>query len=105
MIINKDKYPNKEDYEPRGIVRSEELPLSDPSDSNVSEVFRKNELTKTGANKPSAFNENKKDASTKEPALTVPSDENGAGEQSYTFNKDVHKKWNELNPKENPIRE
>ncbi|MFS0576830.1 hypothetical protein AB1K83_14420 [Sporosarcina sp. 179-K 3D1 HS] len=104
MITNKDKYPNKEDYEPRGIVRSGELPLSDPSDSNVSDVFRKNELTKTGANKPSAFNENKKE-SVKEMGQPNLSVEFGMEQPSYTFNKDVHKKWNDLNPKENPVRD
>ena len=58
-----DKYPNKADYEPNVDKHGKEdgeLPLADPSESNETEVFRKNETKKSDENKPSAFSENKK---------------------------------------------
>lgn len=64
MTKENDKYPNKADYEPNVDKNSKEdgdLPLSDPSESNATEVFRENESKKDEENKPSAFSENKKD--------------------------------------------
>ena len=57
MTKSDGKYPNKEDLEPKvkGIANSDELPLADPSDSNTSDVFRKNTLVKTGEDEQSAF--------------------------------------------------
>ena len=63
MSKKNDKYPNKADYEPNVDKHSKEdgeLPLADPSESNETEVFRKNESKKADENMPSAFNENKK---------------------------------------------
>jgi len=57
-----DKYPNKADYEPnidKHSTEDGELHLADPSESNETEVFRKNESKKADENRPSAFSENK----------------------------------------------
>ena len=62
MTIKNDKYPNKADYEPnidKHLPNGDELPLSDPSESNTTKEFRTNEAKTEGENKPSAFNENK----------------------------------------------
>lgn len=64
MSKKHDKYPNKADYEPnvdKNTVDTGELPLSDPSESNATEVFRENEAKKEEEQKPSAFAENKKE--------------------------------------------
>ena len=65
MTIKDGKYPNKADYEPNidkhlkdGIL-SDELPLSDPSESDTTKEFRLNESKTEGENEPSAFSENK----------------------------------------------
>ena len=49
MTKSDGKYPNKEDLEPKvpGAASSDELPLADPSDSNTSDIFRKNALEKS----------------------------------------------------------
>lgn len=63
MSKETDKYPNKADYEPnvdKNAREDGELPLSDPAESNATEVFRKNEAKKEDGYKPSAFGENKK---------------------------------------------
>lgn len=63
MTKENGKYPNKADYEPnvdKNRKEDGELPLSDPSESNATEVFRKNESTKDDEHKPSAFSDNKK---------------------------------------------
>jgi len=63
MSKKMDKYPNKADYEPNVDKHSSEdgeLHLADPSESNETEVFRKNEFKKSDESKPSAFSENKK---------------------------------------------
>jgi len=65
MTKQDGKYPNKADYEPnvdkhmKDGSKLDELPLSDPSESNATRVFRENETEKKGENKPSAFHENK----------------------------------------------
>ena len=65
MAKENAKYPNKADYEPnvdkhtKDGTNLDELPLSDPSESNATKVFRENETGTDGDDKPSAFNENK----------------------------------------------
>lgn len=62
MVKKNDKYPNKADYEPNVDKHSEEkgeLPLSDPAESNATEVFRKNEEKVEGEQEQSAFGQNK----------------------------------------------
>lgn len=62
MTKKEDKYPNKADYEPNVDKNSEEsgeLPLSDPAESNATEVFRKNEAKVEGEQEQSAFGQNK----------------------------------------------
>jgi len=63
MAKHNDKYPNKADFEPNRDLHlkdgGEELPLSDPSESDSTEVFRENETNDKGEHKPSAFSENK----------------------------------------------
>ena len=64
MTKENDKYPNKADFEPnidKNTTEDGNLPLSDPSESNATEVFRKNEGKTDDENIPSAFGENKKD--------------------------------------------
>ena len=57
------KYPNKADYEPnidkylKEGINIDELPLSDPSESNATKVFRENEMKSKGENEPSAFSD------------------------------------------------
>ena len=65
MTKSDGKYPNKEDLEPKvpGAASSDELPLADPSDSNTSDIFRKNALEIVGEHSQSAFGANKPDAS------------------------------------------
>lgn len=56
------KYPNKADYEPnvdKNAVEKGELPLSDPAESNETEVFRENEAKEEGVEEQSAFGQNK----------------------------------------------
>lgn len=66
MAKRNSKYPNKSDYKPNVDMYMEigesfgELPLSDPSESNSTKVFRKNESKTEGENEPSAFHQNKK---------------------------------------------
>lgn len=65
MKMRTGNYPNKTDFEPyygistRGNGTSYELPLSDPSESNATEVFWKNEMNEVDIHKPSAFSFNK----------------------------------------------
>lgn len=62
MTNKNDKYPNEEDYKPKvdkHSVEKGELPLSDPAESNVTEVFRKNEAKEEGAQQQSVFGQNK----------------------------------------------
>ena len=63
MSKKNDKYPNKADYEPnidKNTVDNGELPLSDPSESNETEVFRQNEAKTDAVLDKSAFGQNKK---------------------------------------------
>ena len=63
MAKKEDKYPNKADYEPnidKNAVDKGELPLSDPAESNATEVFRKNEAKTDDEQEQSAFGQNKK---------------------------------------------
>ena len=62
MSKKQAKYPNKADYEPNideKTVENGELPLSDPAESNESEVFRENEAKVEGEEEQSAFGQNK----------------------------------------------
>lgn len=62
MIKKNDNYPNKADFEPnvdKHSVEKGELPLSDPAESNATEVFRKNEAKEEGEQEQSAFGYNK----------------------------------------------
>jgi len=65
MTKQDGKYPNKADYEPnvdkhmKDGTNLDELPLSDPSESNATKVFRENETKMKDENEPSAFNQNK----------------------------------------------
>ncbi len=94
MTKSDGKYPNKEDFEPKvaGVGKSDELPLADPSDSNVTEVFRKNEQKKTGENEPSAFATNKVDSGYDKPKSgeRFPLGD----EDDREFNQESHDKWN-----------
>lgn len=64
MTKQNGKYPNKADFEPnvdQHLAENrdiEDLPLSDPAESNSTKTFRENETATEGENKPSAFNEN-----------------------------------------------
>ncbi|WP_172372609.1 hypothetical protein [Sporosarcina jiandibaonis] len=58
-----ENYPNKADFEPKVDKHGKtdaDLPLSDPAESNETEVFRENEFKEDGEQKPSAYGENKK---------------------------------------------
>lgn len=55
-------YPTQADYEPRtGHLPSDELPLSDPADSDTTDDFRNNGYRPTDLNNPSTFGQNKTD--------------------------------------------
>ncbi|MBE1555283.1 hypothetical protein [Sporosarcina limicola] len=109
MTIKDGKYPNKKDLEPKvvhpngEVLPSRELPLADPSDSNSTDVFRKNAHDKTGEHKPSAYSENKKEASSSynnpKPGERFPY---GDQEQyNREFNHQAHNEWNEQKVKGN----
>ncbi|AOV06181.1 hypothetical protein [Sporosarcina ureilytica] len=62
MSMGHKNYPNKADYEPnvdKYTVDTGELPLSDPAESNATEVFRKNEAKTEEGRVQSAFGQNK----------------------------------------------
>lgn len=64
MSKKMDKYPNKKDYEPyigKYAKDDGELPLADPSESNATEVFRKNESKQDEEQHQSAYGQNKKE--------------------------------------------
>lgn len=96
MQKNPNNYPTKDDYEPRvfhpkkGVIRTEELPLADPADSNSDEIFRINEHSEDGKHQPSAYSENKLESSgsplatTHQPISTL-----------KEYNDNAHEKWNE----------
>jgi len=96
MTKSDGKYPNKEDFEPKvaGVGKSDELPLADPSDSNVTEVFRKNEQKKTGENEPSAFSINKVDSDYNKPKSEERFSHENEDESDREFNQESHDKWN-----------
>ncbi|QUW20984.1 hypothetical protein JSQ81_14325 [Sporosarcina sp. Marseille-Q4063] len=59
-----ENYPNKADFEPNVDKHGKtnaDLPLSDPAESNETEVFRENEYKETEKDiqKPSAYGEHK----------------------------------------------
>ncbi|MDW0108501.1 hypothetical protein QT716_00400 [Sporosarcina aquimarina] len=87
VTIKDGKYPNKKDLEPKvpkpGKVAgpSDELPLSDPADSNFSYEFRDNEQDTTGERDSSLFKENVEEPS-KQP----------------NHNEKAHNEWNESKP-------
>ena len=57
-IRNGRDYPNKQDYEPRtGNLPSDELPLSDPADSNMTDAFEDNDPTRTNEANKDGYNE------------------------------------------------
>ncbi len=96
MTKSDGKYPNKEDFEPKvaGVGKSDELPLADPSDSNVTEVFRRNEQKKTGENEPSAFAANKIDSGYNKPKSGERFPFGDKEEYDREFNQESHDKWN-----------
>lgn len=62
MTKKYENYPNKADYEPNIDKNTEdtgELPLSDPAESNATDVFRKNEAKTEEVEEQSAFGQNK----------------------------------------------
>lgn len=64
MTEKQAKYPNKADYEPNideHIEEKGELPLSDPSETNETKVFRENEAKVAGEEEQSAFGQNKEE--------------------------------------------
>lgn len=109
MTKSDGKYPNKEDLEPnvKGMGNYDELPLADPSDSNVSAIFRENEMEKTGENKPSAFATNKVDNlgtgynKPKSDERILVSESN---KENSNFNQQTHDEWNKEKPNERPFR-
>lgn len=96
MTKSDGNYPNKEDFEPKvaGVGKSDELPLADPSDSNVTDVFRKNEQKKTGEDEPSAFATNKVDSNYNKPNSEESSPLADKDEYDREFNQESHDKWN-----------
>jgi hypothetical protein len=59
-----ENYPNKTDFEPKVDKHGKpdaDLPLSDPAESNETEVFRENEFKETekDVQKPSAYGDHK----------------------------------------------
>ena len=109
MTKSDGKYPNKEDLEPniKGMSKSDELPLADPSDSNTTEVFRENEQEETGENKPSAFGSNKMDNPNKGDSKPKSGEGYPYGEvdkENSNFDQHTHDKWNKEKPNEDPFK-
>ncbi|WP_039042666.1 hypothetical protein [Sporosarcina sp. ZBG7A] len=83
MTIKDGKYPNKEDLEPKVPKQgkpagpADELPLSDPADSNFTQEFLENEREKTGEHAPSVFKESEEKSSER------------------NHNEKAHTEWNE----------
>lgn len=96
MLNNPNKYPTKDDYEPRvhhpekGVIRTNELPLADPADSNSDEIFRKNAHSEDGKQQPSAYSENK--LSSTNGTRTTQEQPSFEGQQ---HNYKAHEQWNE----------
>ncbi|MFJ7934121.1 hypothetical protein [Sporosarcina sp. NPDC096371] len=97
MTKSDGKYPNKEDFEPKvaGAAKSDELPLADPSDSNVTDVFRKNARGKIGENEPSAFAANKVEKGYIKPKSDGDLSSEEQEESNREFNQESHDKWNQ----------
>ncbi|MFC5605107.1 mechanosensitive ion channel [Sporosarcina koreensis] len=56
-VGNGSDYPTKRDYEPRtGNLPSDELPLSDPADSNMTDAFNENDPTRTNEANQDGYN-------------------------------------------------
>lgn len=111
MTKSDGKYPNKEDLEPKvkGVAHSDELPLADPSDSNTSDVFRKNTLKKTGENEQSAYGTYKTDTGYNKPKSDEQSpfgEENKEdnNKEDNNFDQETHDKWNQEKPNEDPFK-
>jgi hypothetical protein len=106
MTKSDGKYPNKEDLEPKvkGAANSGELPLADPSDSNTSDVFRKNTLDKTGENEQSAFGTNKTDTGYNKPQSVDQSPIEEQNKEDSKFDQETHDKWNKEKPNEDPFK-
>ena len=106
MTKSDGKYPNKEDFEPKvpGAASSDELPLADPSDSNTSDIFRKNALEIVGEHSQSAFGANKPDASYNIPKPGECFPYGDKKEYDRQFNQLSHDKWNELKPNQDPFK-
>ncbi|MCM3755919.1 hypothetical protein M3197_00315 [Sporosarcina aquimarina] len=83
MTIKDGNYPNKEDLEPKVPKKGKpagpanELPLSDPADSNFTHEFLENERDKTGEHAPSIFKESE------------------AKSSERIHNEKAHAEWNE----------
>ncbi|KAA0955822.1 hypothetical protein FQ087_14640 [Sporosarcina sp. ANT_H38] len=106
MTKSDGKYPNKEDLEPKvkGVANSDELPLADPSDSNTSDVFRKNSLNKTGENEQSAFGTYKTDTGYNKPKSDEQYSVGEENKEDSKFDQETHDKWNEEKPNEDPFK-
>jgi hypothetical protein len=106
MTKSDGKYPNKEDLEPKvkGAANSDELPLADPSDSNTSDVFRKNTLDKTGENEQSAFGTYKTDTGYNKPQSDDQSPFEELNKEDSKFDQETHDKWNQEKPNEDPFK-
>ncbi|MBB4822867.1 hypothetical protein HNO89_000085 [Sporosarcina luteola] len=103
MTIKDGTYPNKKDIEPKILFHGkkpttyDELPLSDPADSNWTKEFRKNAEDKTGKDSPSAYSENKKSGNPNYHVLK-PGERFPYGDRekyNREFNHKAHEKWNE----------
>ncbi|WP_025783138.1 hypothetical protein [Sporosarcina sp. D27] len=83
MTIKDGKYPNKEDLEPKVPKQGKpagpanELPLSDPADSNFTHEFLENEREETGEHAPSISKKSEEKSSER------------------THNEKAHTEWNE----------
>lgn len=106
MTKSDGKYPNKEDLEPKvkGVANSDELPLADPSDSNTSDVFRKNTLDKTGENEQSAYGTYKTDTGYNKPRSGEQYPFGEKHQEDNKFDQETHEKWNKEKPNEDPFK-
>jgi len=106
MTKSDGKYPNKEDLEPKvkGVANSDELPLADPSDSNTSDVFRKNTLKKTGENEQSAYGTYKTDTGYNKPSMDEQYLFEEKNKEDNKFDQETHDKWNKEKPNEDPFK-
>lgn len=98
MTILNGNYPNEQDFEQKflhpkkGIVRTVELPLSDPSTSTWTNMRSSNKFREM---KPSAFNLNKVGLYTTIKPLDQGKRRSRQNDvEERTFNQQAHDKWN-----------